>query len=63
MLKEAAAGESACRPRTVTPLSITCAISLVMPPELLFYASWLLISYGFFSASDGTETELADWEP
>ena len=31
-----------------------------MPLELLFYLSWLLISFGFFPASGGTETELAD---
>jgi hypothetical protein len=31
-----------------------------MPPGLLFYLSWLLISFDVFLASGGTETELAE---
>ena len=52
--------ESACRPGSVTAPPVTCGHSPAMPLELLFYLSWLLISFGFFPASGGTETELAD---
>ena len=31
-----------------------------MPPELLVYLSRFLSSFGFFPASGGTETDLAD---
>jgi Sigma-70 region 2 len=38
----------------------TCAHSPAMPPGLLFYLLWLLISFDVFLASGGTETELAE---
>jgi hypothetical protein len=40
--------------------TVTCSHSPAMPPELLFYLSWVLISSGAFSPSSGTETELAE---
>ena len=53
------AGEPACRPGSVIPLIVTWEHSPAMPSELLFYLSRLLISFGVFSPSGGTETELA----
>ncbi len=50
---------SACRPGSVTPRTLTCYYSPGMPPELLVYLSWVLISSGVFSPSGGKETELA----
>lgn len=50
----------ACRPGSVTTLPVTWEHSPNMPPDLLFCLSWLLIVSDVFSASRGTETELAD---
>lgn len=52
-------GEPACRPGSVTRLSVTWAALPQMLPELRFHLSWLLISSCVFSGSGGTETELA----
>jgi hypothetical protein len=53
-------GEPACRPGSVATLPVTWEHSPNMPPDLPFRLPWLLIVSGVFSASRGTETELAD---
>jgi hypothetical protein len=57
------AAESACRPGSVTPLSVTWRDSPETLADLRFNLSWLLISSCVFSRSGGTETELADLGP
>jgi hypothetical protein len=56
-------GEPACRPGSVTPLSVTWEHSPGMSVDLRFHLSPLLISSRVFSRSGGTETELADLGP
>lgn len=56
-------GEPACRPGSVTPLSVTWRDSPETLADLRFNLSWLLISSCVFSHSGGTETELADLGP
>lgn len=55
--------ESACRPSSVTPLSVTWRDFPETLADLWFNLSWLLISSCVFSHSGGTETELADLGP
>ncbi len=56
-------GEPACRPGSVTPLSVTWQHSPETLADLRLHLSWLLISSYVFSRSGGTETELADLAP
>ncbi len=62
-VRRGGAGESACRPGSVTPLSVTWRDSPETLADLRFNLSWLLISSCVFSHSGGTETELADLGP